>query len=266
MDGSPSSDSSGHDSPFLANHFSEASNKKAETRASANLETKPTVCTVVVPPIRIQNRLNVDGQMTNSGTLGGEGGVIFWVSLLILIASNQWIKNCLGSWLFSFSPLLPNPLKDCIFGKWRCPMWELYIKVFEQGACIICKFMVENFRNCRKVWTWHAMFMNCFIIDSSSGEVLLEQKQQEKEVYSLDLLYKHNYEWNFHCKSLLLYAKSDFMTILTAIIKQITALIKWITWLLKKSKFTNGHFLLDNSKKKKVTNHDHAVTRMCSWC
>ncbi|XP_032079895.1 homeodomain-interacting protein kinase 3 isoform X3 [Thamnophis elegans] len=66
VDGSPSSDSSGHDSPFIANHFSEASNKKTETRASANLEAKPTVCTVVVPPIRIQNRLNVDGQMTNS--------------------------------------------------------------------------------------------------------------------------------------------------------------------------------------------------------
>lgn len=87
MDGSPSSDSSGHDSPFLANRFSEASNKKTETRASANLEAKPTVCAVVVPPIRIQNRLNIDGPMTNSGTFGGEGEVIFLgLSCLILIA------------------------------------------------------------------------------------------------------------------------------------------------------------------------------------
>ncbi|KAH0620861.1 hypothetical protein JD844_021711 [Phrynosoma platyrhinos] len=66
--GSPSSDSSGHDSPFLENGFAEDNNENSETRSSANLEAKPAVCTVVVPPMRIQNRLNVDEQITNAVT------------------------------------------------------------------------------------------------------------------------------------------------------------------------------------------------------
>ncbi|XP_053120505.1 homeodomain-interacting protein kinase 3 [Hemicordylus capensis] len=68
VDGSPSSDSSGHDSPFLANSFAEDTNENSETRTSANLETKPAICTVVVPPMRIENRLNVEEQMTNKVT------------------------------------------------------------------------------------------------------------------------------------------------------------------------------------------------------
>lgn len=67
VDGSPSSDSSGHDSPFLENSFPEDTSENPETGASAILEAKPAVCTVVVPPMRIENRLNVDEQMTNAG-------------------------------------------------------------------------------------------------------------------------------------------------------------------------------------------------------
>ncbi|XP_003214750.2 homeodomain-interacting protein kinase 3 isoform X1 [Anolis carolinensis] len=66
VDGSPSSDSSGHDSPFLENGFAEDTAENPETRTSANLEAKPAVCTVVVPPMRIQNRLNADAQITNA--------------------------------------------------------------------------------------------------------------------------------------------------------------------------------------------------------
>ncbi|XP_066494364.1 homeodomain-interacting protein kinase 3 isoform X2 [Tiliqua scincoides] len=65
VDGSPSSDSSGHDSPFLENSFVEDTNENPETRTSANLEAKPAVCTVVVPPMRIENRLNVEKQMSD---------------------------------------------------------------------------------------------------------------------------------------------------------------------------------------------------------
>ncbi|XP_061466509.1 homeodomain-interacting protein kinase 3 isoform X2 [Rhineura floridana] len=68
VDGSPSSDSSGHDSPFLENSFAEDANENPETRTSANLEAKPAVCTVMVPPMRVENRLNVDEQMTNAVT------------------------------------------------------------------------------------------------------------------------------------------------------------------------------------------------------
>ncbi|KAJ6665145.1 hypothetical protein lerEdw1_005376 [Lerista edwardsae] len=66
VDGSPSSDSSGHDSPFLENGFVEDTSENPETRTSANLEAKPAVCTVVVPPMRIENRLNVEKQMANT--------------------------------------------------------------------------------------------------------------------------------------------------------------------------------------------------------
>ncbi|KAJ7344504.1 hypothetical protein JRQ81_000454 [Phrynocephalus forsythii] len=68
VDGSPSSDSSGHDSPFLENSFAEETNENPKTRASAILEAKPAVCTVVVPPMRIENGLNVEEQMTNAVT------------------------------------------------------------------------------------------------------------------------------------------------------------------------------------------------------
>ncbi|XP_063293665.1 homeodomain-interacting protein kinase 3 isoform X1 [Pelobates fuscus] len=56
VDGSPSSDSSGHDSPFVESSFVRDPNQNTETRTSEKAESKPAVCTVVVPPIRIENR------------------------------------------------------------------------------------------------------------------------------------------------------------------------------------------------------------------
>uniref|UniRef100_A0A8C3RF09 non-specific serine/threonine protein kinase n=1 Tax=Cyanoderma ruficeps TaxID=181631 RepID=A0A8C3RF09_9PASS len=71
VDGSPSSDSSGHDSPFVENGFVDNNNKNKnkEARASVNPETKSTVCTVVVPPMRFENRLHLEEQMVNTGKL-----------------------------------------------------------------------------------------------------------------------------------------------------------------------------------------------------
>lgn len=69
VDGSPASDCSGHDSPFVESSFVDNANQNTETRASVNPETKPAVCTVVVPPMRIENRLNLDEQMVNTGKL-----------------------------------------------------------------------------------------------------------------------------------------------------------------------------------------------------
>ncbi|XP_072277988.1 homeodomain-interacting protein kinase 3 isoform X2 [Pyxicephalus adspersus] len=56
VDGSPSSDSSGHDSPFVKSSFVTSTNENSENRASDKVESKPAVCTLVVPPIRIENR------------------------------------------------------------------------------------------------------------------------------------------------------------------------------------------------------------------
>lgn len=69
VDGSPTSDSSGHDSPFVENGFVANTNKNKEARASVNPETKSAVCTVVVPPMRLENRLHLDEQMVNTGKL-----------------------------------------------------------------------------------------------------------------------------------------------------------------------------------------------------
>ncbi|XP_009459696.1 PREDICTED: homeodomain-interacting protein kinase 3 [Nipponia nippon] len=66
VDGSPTSDSSGHDSPFVENGFVANTNKNKDARASVNPETKSAVCTVVVPPMRLENRLHLDGQMVNT--------------------------------------------------------------------------------------------------------------------------------------------------------------------------------------------------------
>uniref|UniRef100_A0A8C8VHU6 non-specific serine/threonine protein kinase n=1 Tax=Pelusios castaneus TaxID=367368 RepID=A0A8C8VHU6_9SAUR len=66
VDGSPTSDSSGHDSPFVESSFVDNTNQNTETRNSVNPETKPAVCTVVVPPIRIENGVNLDEQMVNT--------------------------------------------------------------------------------------------------------------------------------------------------------------------------------------------------------
>ncbi|XP_028917617.1 homeodomain-interacting protein kinase 3 isoform X1 [Ornithorhynchus anatinus] len=66
VDGSPTSDSSGHDSPFAESRFAEDGHPNGDSLASADQEAKPAVCTVVVPPMRIENRLNADEQMANT--------------------------------------------------------------------------------------------------------------------------------------------------------------------------------------------------------
>ncbi|XP_030340844.1 homeodomain-interacting protein kinase 3 isoform X3 [Strigops habroptila] len=66
VDGSPTSDSSGHDSPFAENGFVANTNKNKEARASVKPESKSAVCTVVVPPMRLANRLHLDEQMVNT--------------------------------------------------------------------------------------------------------------------------------------------------------------------------------------------------------
>ncbi|KGL74217.1 Homeodomain-interacting protein kinase 3 [Tinamus guttatus] len=69
VDGSPTSDSSGHDSPFVENGFVAATNKNTDSRTSVNSETKSAVCTVVVPPMTLENRLHLDEQMVNTDTM-----------------------------------------------------------------------------------------------------------------------------------------------------------------------------------------------------
>ncbi|KAM9014904.1 homeodomain-interacting protein kinase 3 isoform 2-T4 [Ara ararauna] len=66
VDGSPTSDSSGHDSPFVEDGFIANTNKNKDMRASVKPESKSAVCTVVVPPMRLQNRLHLDEQMMNT--------------------------------------------------------------------------------------------------------------------------------------------------------------------------------------------------------
>lgn len=65
VDGSPSSDSSGHDSPFVKSSFVTDPNQNAEKRVSEKTESKPAVCTLVVPPIRIENRKFNSHRATN---------------------------------------------------------------------------------------------------------------------------------------------------------------------------------------------------------
>ncbi|XP_047734215.1 homeodomain-interacting protein kinase 3 isoform X1 [Prionailurus viverrinus] len=66
VDGSPTSDSSGHDSPFAERNFVEDARQNPELVTSANTETKPAVCTVVVPPMGLENGLNADEHMANT--------------------------------------------------------------------------------------------------------------------------------------------------------------------------------------------------------
>uniref|UniRef100_A0A8C3LN60 non-specific serine/threonine protein kinase n=1 Tax=Chrysolophus pictus TaxID=9089 RepID=A0A8C3LN60_CHRPC len=66
VDGSPTSDSSGHDSPFVEDGFVANTNKNKEARASVNSETKSAVCTVVVPPMSLESRLRLDEQVVNT--------------------------------------------------------------------------------------------------------------------------------------------------------------------------------------------------------
>ncbi|XP_030891228.1 homeodomain-interacting protein kinase 3 isoform X1 [Leptonychotes weddellii] len=69
VDGSPTSDSSGHDSPFAESSFVEAAHQNTELVSSANTETKPAVCTVVVPPMGLENGLNADEHMANTDSI-----------------------------------------------------------------------------------------------------------------------------------------------------------------------------------------------------
>lgn len=68
VDGSPtSSDSSGHDSPFAGSTFVEDSHQTTELVTSADPETKPAVCTVVVPPMGLENGLTAEEHVANTG-------------------------------------------------------------------------------------------------------------------------------------------------------------------------------------------------------
>ncbi|XP_036984206.2 homeodomain-interacting protein kinase 3 isoform X3 [Artibeus jamaicensis] len=69
VDGSPTSDSSGHDSPFAESSFVEDTPQNTELGTSANTETKPAVCTVVVPPMGLENGLIADEHMANSDSI-----------------------------------------------------------------------------------------------------------------------------------------------------------------------------------------------------
>ncbi|KAB1272865.1 Homeodomain-interacting protein kinase 3 [Camelus dromedarius] len=69
VDGSPTSDSSGHDSPFAESSFVEDTHQNAELVTSADAETKPAVCTVVVPPMGLENGLNADEHMANTDSI-----------------------------------------------------------------------------------------------------------------------------------------------------------------------------------------------------
>ncbi|KAB0350173.1 hypothetical protein FD754_015030 [Muntiacus muntjak] len=69
VDGSPTSDSSGHDSPFAESSFVEDTHQNAELVTSTDTETKPAVCTVVVPPVGLENGLNADEHMANTDSI-----------------------------------------------------------------------------------------------------------------------------------------------------------------------------------------------------
>ncbi|XP_062952023.1 homeodomain-interacting protein kinase 3 isoform X6 [Cynocephalus volans] len=69
VDGSPTSDSSGHDSPFADSSYVEDTHQNTELITSADTETKPAVCTVVVPPMGLENGLNADEHMANRDSI-----------------------------------------------------------------------------------------------------------------------------------------------------------------------------------------------------
>nr|KAF6465409.1 homeodomain interacting protein kinase 3 [Rousettus aegyptiacus] len=69
VDGSPTSDSSGRDSPFAENSFVEDTHQSTELVTSANTEAKPAVCTVVVPPMGLESGLNADEHMANTDSI-----------------------------------------------------------------------------------------------------------------------------------------------------------------------------------------------------
>lgn len=69
VDGSPTSDSSGHDSPFAESSSVEDTHQNTELGTGAGTEAKPAVGTAVEPPVGIESKLNVDEHMTNTGKL-----------------------------------------------------------------------------------------------------------------------------------------------------------------------------------------------------
>ncbi|XP_045413712.1 homeodomain-interacting protein kinase 3 isoform X1 [Lemur catta] len=69
VDGSPTSDSSGHDSPFAESTFVEDAHQNTKLVTSADTETKPAVCAVVVPPVGLENGLNADEHMANTDSI-----------------------------------------------------------------------------------------------------------------------------------------------------------------------------------------------------
>lgn len=69
VDGSPTSDSSGHDSPFVENSFVGDTHQNTELVPSADTKTKPAVCTVVVPPMGLENGLNTDEHLANTDSI-----------------------------------------------------------------------------------------------------------------------------------------------------------------------------------------------------
>ncbi|CAO2579693.1 Homeodomain-interacting protein kinase 3 [Lemmus lemmus] len=66
VDGSPTSDSSGHDSPFAESSFVEDTHQSTELGTGAGTEAKPAVGNAVEPPVGIESGLNVDEHMTNT--------------------------------------------------------------------------------------------------------------------------------------------------------------------------------------------------------
>lgn len=66
VDGSPTSDSSGHDSPFAENSFVEDAHQNTELGTCAGPEAKPAVGTAVEPPVGRESGLSVDEHMANT--------------------------------------------------------------------------------------------------------------------------------------------------------------------------------------------------------
>lgn len=66
VDGSPTSDSSGHDSPFAESSFVEDTHHNTELGTCAGTDAKPAVGTSVEPPVGIESGLSVDEHMANT--------------------------------------------------------------------------------------------------------------------------------------------------------------------------------------------------------
>ncbi|KAM6158798.1 homeodomain-interacting protein kinase 3 isoform 3-T3 [Rhynchocyon petersi] len=67
VDGSPTSESSGHDSPFAENSFVENTHQNTDlVVTTVDTKTKPAVCTVVVPPMGLENGVHAEEHMANT--------------------------------------------------------------------------------------------------------------------------------------------------------------------------------------------------------